>query len=183
MVGTTKKVTWSSSKSSVASVSSKGKVTSKSKGTATITAKVGTKTYTCKVVVKSRTYEEPSYSVFLSSKTNYSCSIVPAIVTNNGSKSMKVYSEGSMLLNTDIESTNRLLNLIDTEELINENNVEYIDYVYIKPGESKTVGFVVKGDDTYYDDESFLCFLFDYDGNRYLNLASSYHGTVYELYE
>lgn len=50
--GTKKKVTWSSSKKSVASVSAKGKVTAKKAGTATITAKVEGKSYTCKVTVK-----------------------------------------------------------------------------------------------------------------------------------
>ena len=113
---------------------------------------MGVKKYTCKVVIISRTYEELSYSVILSSKADYSCSIVSARVTNNGSKSMKGYSEGSMLLNNDIESADRLLNLIDVEELMNEDNLEYIDYVYIKPGESKRLGFIAIGDDTYYDD-------------------------------
>lgn len=50
--GTTKKVTWRSSRSSVASVTSKGKVTAKKKGTATITAKLGSKKYPCQVTVK-----------------------------------------------------------------------------------------------------------------------------------
>ncbi|WP_310604814.1 Ig-like domain-containing protein [Anaerosporobacter sp.] len=54
ITGTTKKVTWSSSKTSVASVSSKGKVTAKKEGTATISAKVSGKTYKCKVTVKEK---------------------------------------------------------------------------------------------------------------------------------
>lgn len=51
----TAKVTWKSSKSSVAKVSSKGKVTAKKAGTATITAVTGGKKYTCKVTVKKPT--------------------------------------------------------------------------------------------------------------------------------
>lgn len=47
-----KKVTFKSSKKSVATVSSKGKITAKKKGTTTITAKCGTKKATCKVTVK-----------------------------------------------------------------------------------------------------------------------------------
>lgn len=51
-----KKVTWSSSNSSVVSVKKKGKkkatITAVKKGTATITAKSGGKKYTCKVTVK-----------------------------------------------------------------------------------------------------------------------------------
>ena len=48
---TNKNVTWSSNKTSVATVNKDGKVTSKGKGTATITAKAGGKTATCKVTV------------------------------------------------------------------------------------------------------------------------------------
>lgn len=62
--GTKKKVTWSSSKKSVATVSKTGKVTAKKKGTATITAKVSGKKYTCKVTVK-----QPVTSVTLNKKT------------------------------------------------------------------------------------------------------------------
>ena len=50
--GTTKKVKWSSSKKSVATVTKKGVVKGKKKGTATITAKVGSKKLKCKVTVK-----------------------------------------------------------------------------------------------------------------------------------
>ncbi|WP_310603294.1 Ig-like domain-containing protein [Anaerosporobacter sp.] len=55
ITGTSKKVKWTSSKSSIASVDSTGKVTAKKKGTATITATVSSKKYTCKVTVKSAT--------------------------------------------------------------------------------------------------------------------------------
>lgn len=51
--GTTWKITWTSSKKSVATVSSKGVVKAKKKGTAVITAKYGkNKKLTCKVTVK-----------------------------------------------------------------------------------------------------------------------------------
>lgn len=55
VTGTKRKVSWSSSKSSVASVSVKGKVKAKNKGEAVITAKVGSKKYNCKVTVKQAT--------------------------------------------------------------------------------------------------------------------------------
>ena len=58
VTGTKKKVKWSTSKKSVATVTTKGKVTGKKAGTATITAKVGKKTLKCKVTVKKK--PEPS---------------------------------------------------------------------------------------------------------------------------
>ena len=52
------KVTWKSSKKSVATVSSKGVVTAKKKGNATITATVSGKSYKCKVYVFKEKKEE-----------------------------------------------------------------------------------------------------------------------------
>lgn len=52
--GTKKKVTWKSSKTSVATVSKQGTVTTKSEGAATITATVSGKKFTCKVTVKAK---------------------------------------------------------------------------------------------------------------------------------
>ena len=57
--GTKQKVTWTSSKKTVATVSSKGKVVGKKTGTAKITATVLNKKFTCKVtVVKAENSEE-----------------------------------------------------------------------------------------------------------------------------
>lgn len=64
VLGTKKKVKWSSGKKSIASVTSKGKVTGKNKGTTFIYAKINKKTYKCKVKV-----ETPSLSA--ASKTIY----------------------------------------------------------------------------------------------------------------
>lgn len=50
--GTSKKISWTSSKKSIASVSSSGKITAKAVGTATITATVYGKKLICKVTVK-----------------------------------------------------------------------------------------------------------------------------------
>lgn len=49
--GTSKKITWSSSNKTVASVSSKGTVNAKAEGNATIKAAVGSKKLSCKVTV------------------------------------------------------------------------------------------------------------------------------------
>ena len=52
VIGTNKKVKWSTSSKSIATVSSTGKVEGKKVGTAIISAKVGKKTLKCKVTVK-----------------------------------------------------------------------------------------------------------------------------------
>lgn len=56
ILNTTKKVTWTTNKKSVATVKSAGgrtvKITAKKAGAAVITGKIGTKKYTCKVTVK-----------------------------------------------------------------------------------------------------------------------------------
>lgn len=49
--GTKSKITWKTSKKTIATVNSSGIVTAKSAGQATITATVGSKKYTCKITV------------------------------------------------------------------------------------------------------------------------------------
>lgn len=65
LTGTTKKVTWKSSKTSVAKVSSKGLVTARAKGSATITATCNKKNYSCKVKVN-KTYKVSETSITIS---------------------------------------------------------------------------------------------------------------------
>ena len=62
-----KTVTWSSSKTSVATVDASGKVTAVAEGTATITAKAGDKTATCSVTVKKNTVAVESVTLDKSS--------------------------------------------------------------------------------------------------------------------
>ena len=68
---TKKKVKWSSSKRSVATVTVKGKVTGKKAGTAKITAKVGTKKLSCNVTVKKKTTSNSKYSGNYKKLVNY----------------------------------------------------------------------------------------------------------------
>ena len=63
VTGINGKITWTSSKKSVATVSSKGVVKAKKKGTAVITAKYRNKRLTCKVIVK-----QPVTSIKLNKK-------------------------------------------------------------------------------------------------------------------
>ena len=78
LTGTSKKVTWKSSKTSVAKVSSKGLVTARGKGTATITATVSKKNYNCKVKVN-KTFKVDRTAVSIKRNTD-----VTAYLSVNG---------------------------------------------------------------------------------------------------
>lgn len=70
VTGSSKKVTWSTSNSKVATVKN-GKVTGKSYGTVTITAKANGKTATCKVKVLVKHPEYSQYFMIKTTKSNY----------------------------------------------------------------------------------------------------------------
>ncbi|MDD7642976.1 MAG: FlgD immunoglobulin-like domain containing protein [bacterium] len=79
--GTTKKVTWKSTKTSVAKVSSKGLVTAKGKGTATIKATCNKKTYSCKVRVN-KTFKVDQTSISIKKNTDMTAMLsVNGVVT------------------------------------------------------------------------------------------------------
>lgn len=59
-----KKIKWSSSKKSVATVNKKGKVTAKKTGKAIITAKVGKKKYKCKITVENPKISSTAMTVY-----------------------------------------------------------------------------------------------------------------------
>ncbi|MGN0466270.1 MAG: L,D-transpeptidase family protein [Lachnospiraceae bacterium] len=77
VIGTTKKVTWYVSSSSVASISSTGKVKGKKIGTTVVTAKVGSQKLTCKIVVHKHRYTVKTTKAATCTKTGintYTCS-------------------------------------------------------------------------------------------------------------
>ena len=78
VTGTKQKVTWSSSKKSVATVNSKGQVVAKNKGSATILAKVSKKTYKC--VVKVETPKLSKTSLTLTEKKSYAIKLTGTTV-------------------------------------------------------------------------------------------------------
>lgn len=69
VTGTTQKITWKSSNTSIASVNAKGKVTAKKAGKATITAAIGNKKYSCKLTVKPAIVSVTSVKLNASSRT------------------------------------------------------------------------------------------------------------------
>ncbi len=85
---TTEKVTWSSSKKSVATVSSKGVVKGVKAGTAKITAKVGDQKLTCTITVKANAYSEKKLSA---ASVPYGCAlqVYKASYASNGDLTLK----------------------------------------------------------------------------------------------
>lgn len=86
--GTSKKITWSTSKKSVATVNSKGKVTAKKAGKATITAKVSGKKYNCKITVKNPYLS--ATSINLTVKQKYTLKLTGTTATKYSSSNKSI---------------------------------------------------------------------------------------------
>ena len=84
VTGTSKKVTWKSSKTSVAKVTSKGLVTARGAGSATITATVSKKSYKCKVKVN-KTFKVNQTAISIKKNTN-----LTAYLSVNGALDRKI---------------------------------------------------------------------------------------------
>ena len=70
MLGTKKKIKWSSNKKKIATVTKKGKVKGVKAGQAVIIAGIGGKKYSCKVTVKNRTINKTSAELKVGNKVN-----------------------------------------------------------------------------------------------------------------
>jgi len=100
---TTKKVTWTSSNTSVATVSAKGVVTGKRVGTAVITAKVGTKKLTCKVTVQKSVLKVDKTSVTI--KRNTDGDKIKVIFTPNKSGRVEYFNDNANVIRCVWEQT------------------------------------------------------------------------------
>ena len=111
---TDKKVTWSSSKKSVATVDSNGKVVAVGPGTAVITAKVGNKTVTCTVTVTENVtysvkWEEVKnssvgqYKLYIVSSKGEKVSGVVTITVAGKSSDVSITKDGKMYIKSAVE--------------------------------------------------------------------------------
>ena len=110
-----KKITWTSSNKSVATVDSNGKVKAVGAGTATITAKVGNKTVTCTVTVTenitySIKWEEVKsssvgqYMLYIVSSKGEKVSGVVTITVAGKSSDVNVTKEGKMYIKSAVQN-------------------------------------------------------------------------------
>jgi hypothetical protein len=134
ITGTKQKVTWSSSKTSVATVSSTGKVTAKGAGTAVITATVNKKKYTCKITVKTATVVNPNVTKApfdaQEQKFNKITYIIPKGWTNDSA-----YQQGSTnVLSIHPEVGKEITAYSYISLNITETDVPKSDYSIIKEG-------------------------------------------------
>lgn len=122
--GTKKKVKWSSSKKSVATVSSKGKVTAKKKGTATITAKVGNKKYKCTVTVKTKKTKNPPFKSY--GENTY---LVGYTIPAGQYALFATYTNRRGYFEIDSDSTGRF------SSIISNDNFDYNSIITVKNGQ------------------------------------------------
>lgn len=177
---TNKKVVWSSSNPSVASVDQSGNVRGVGAGKATITAKAGNKSARCAVDVYKTTAEaeEPDFSVFMSSETSYSTYWRLLLIENTGTKPLRIYSRDARSIDADYISYNRDLDLIDPIGL-EYDRIDGISYVDIQPGQEQIVYFY-HSDPGWYDQKTTVCYYFKYDTITYRATSSSYYGSEYD---
>ncbi len=167
---TNKKVTWSSSNSSVASVNSKGLVTAKREGTAYIYAKAGSKKATC--VVNVREEKEPQLKGELF--TNKSPTpVLGLILTNMGDLPLTV--EDFYLLITGGSRTG--LWLVNSD-------LDFLDSYTIDPGEEKML-LLCRSNFGYFpvSTASECSFVFWYDGVKYFGNVEYSGGGYFEVYD
>lgn len=94
ITGTNKKVKWSTSDKSIATVNANGKIKAKKKGNVTIKAKVGGKTYKCKIKVKNNYVKAGKYKLtFGTYKSKYS--VFTYTIKKDGTYTKKGYSDGT----------------------------------------------------------------------------------------
>ena len=150
---TGKKAKWSSSNKKVAVVNSKGKVTAKGLGNCTITAKIGKKKYTCKVKVYRKKPDLVAAIDYYATRDNY----FAIKYKNYGDSTVTILPNNAKALNRDYKSYDRKL-------YIKSGNS-----VKIKPGQTKTVKFKVKGSNTWpYSEDFTVQYYFKYNGGKYL---------------
>ena len=120
-----KKVRWSSSNSSVATVDKNGNIYASSAGKATITAKVGNKTAKCVVTVKEQPSEDSS---------------------NDDSSSDDNSKEDTIKERTPAENLNKLKEYISLYGSVNSNGDKYIARTDSIDGTEYTIGITYKSE-------------------------------------
>lgn len=158
------KVTWKSSKTSVATVTKNGKVTAKKRGTAKISAKIkGGKTLKCTVKVA----EKPTVVATLAETGTRPDVTVGLSISLIGSKSAKLTK--SMTLKTPSKKTQTLY-LWDLEKTIEKGDIVWKKSLTVKPFDldnpSVSVGFYSRkdGEAFYVSNKSKATITFTYDG-------------------
>lgn len=177
---TNKKVSWSSSNNSVAKVSN-GQVTALKKGSAKITARSGKAVAVCQISVTSPiiTVQAPKYAVAVPSDTDVNCLLIPMAVQNRGTQTLRIYNNGARLSDDDYYYYDRDVRLFDADTYISTGRMVYLDYIDLKAGQTKKIGWMVLGNRTWYDSDTEMIFNFKYTGVMYKNVTSNSGGSTY----
>jgi hypothetical protein len=123
LYGTKRKVTWTSSRKTVASVSSKGTVSAKAVGTAMITATVSGKKYTCKVTVTKPKNPYLAKAPFKAVETDIEN--INFVIPSDWKAAISEVSKTSLTAGLTPEDTSKDSNITLKITLTNEKALEY----------------------------------------------------------
>lgn len=117
---------------------------------------------------------KPDISIF-SASTGKSASLFLLLVSNKGSKPLKIINSNAQLIDRDYSSFDRKLSLINTD------NFNSIASQTISAGNSQAVWFKCNPS-SWWDKYSRIMFMFEYDGVRYMASYSEYYTSGYYEY-
>lgn len=176
VIGTKKKVIYSTNASKVATVDKNGTIKAKNTGSAVITVKAGNKKLTCKVKVRE---QKPSYTVMMENAEILD-GYITVNVKNTGSKTLRFYSKGARWEDDSHNCYSHDLELYEGDKKTGKT----INSVDIKPGKTVKLKMRLAGswdmfNCDFKDKYTEFKYTFKYDNKNYNGVSSELYGTEY----
>ena len=118
-------------------------------------------------------YWNPQYSTWMSTTTYSNTTGTLIEVTNKGTSTMRFYSSGGKWIDKDYYTYDRNCALYDYSQYYYYNKKVKVNYVDIKPGETKVLLVMVTGNPTWYDKYTTIQLKCRYNNQYFITKTSS----------